>query len=175
MKLSCIIERKKKEMALSECIYCFFNDSIPCLQNNNFSYIFLGRVEVLKHSALLSVRAKFDNIVALNTIALTRCKKLSQISSVAPKASLHCSASPEDSIIAMKQLYCNSSDKSKTLTSLEALLDSDVGWKSMVPKWIGKRINELGFQLPKLNTFREFLWEIRCLYEHENKYNPPEV
>lgn len=173
MHLSCIFV-KKNEMAL--CVFTFFfNGSIPYLQNNNFSYIFLGRVEILKHSALLSVRAKFDNIVALNTIALTRCKKSSQISSAAHKVNLQCSAPSKDNITAMKQLYCNSSDKSQTITSLEALLDSDVGWKSMVPTWIYKRKIELGFQLPVRDTFRSFLWEIRCLYEHENKYSPPEV
>lgn len=135
--------------------------------------MFVCRIVILKQSALLSVRAKFDNIVALNTVALTHCKKSSQIPIVVPIANLHCSAKDND--IAMEHIYCNSLDKNKTIASFQNLLDSDVGWISLIPEWIKERHKKLGFKHTKQDTFRGFLWEIRCLYEHQNKYNPPEV
>jgi len=72
------------------------------------------------------------------------------------------------------QNYCNPSDKAKTLASFKNLLGCDVEWKSDAPPWLIKRIGELGFQLPKHDTLREFLC-VRCLIEHENDYVIKEV
>uniref|UniRef100_A0A0E0MFT5 Uncharacterized protein n=1 Tax=Oryza punctata TaxID=4537 RepID=A0A0E0MFT5_ORYPU len=84
----------------------------------------LTGMDVLKHSAMLSVRDKFDSVLALNTF-----------------------------------------DR----------LNTNVVWISQLPTWIRKRILELGFDLPKKDTFRGFIWNLRCLIEHENKYIPPEA
>ncbi|KAL6659848.1 hypothetical protein ACP70R_002677 [Stipagrostis hirtigluma subsp. patula] len=130
--------------------------------------------DILLHSALLCVRVKFDNILALHTFASKHCKEVTHPGDI-PKANIHCSASDQDNTMAIEQLFCDSLDKNKIIASLEKILDYDVGWKEKVPKWMSERIVEAGFQLPAMNTFRQFLWEIRCLIEHENKYVPPEI
>lgn len=94
---------------------------------------------------------------------------------VPPKANLYCSASDLDNTAAMDKLFCDCSDKDKTVAALKVLLDSDVGRIGNIPLWIKKRNKKLGFPLPISNTFRAFLWKIRCLIEPENSYVPPEV
>lgn len=123
-------------------------------------------MDILKHSSLLTVRKKFENVLSLNTYTLSHHKIASPLANNPTKVKV-------DSMAV--QNYCNPSDKAKTLASFKNLLDCDVDWKSDAPPWLIKKIGELGFQLPKQDTLREFLWEVRCLIEHENDYVIKEV
>jgi hypothetical protein len=120
-------------------------------------------LDILNQSALLKVRKKFENVLALNTFTLAHCKLASQL--------------PNNTKVdfGTEKIFCNSSDKAKTAASFENLLDCDVQWKGQTPPWLKKRILELGFKLPKEDTLREFVWQIRCLIEHENNYLITEV
>ncbi|KAK3120431.1 hypothetical protein QOZ80_9AG0687500 [Eleusine coracana subsp. coracana] len=84
----------------------------------------LKGIHILKHAALLSVRFKFDNILALNIFALAHFTKSNE---TPDKANLHCSASDQDNTVAMNEFFCESSDKNKTIAAFKILLDSDVG------------------------------------------------
>lgn len=129
-------------------------------------YNSLFRLDILKHSSLLTVRKKFENVLSLNTYTSSHLKIASPLPNNPTKVKV-------DSLAV--QNYCDPSDKAKTLASFKNLLDCDVEWKSGTPLWLIKRIVELGFQLPKHDTLREFLWEVRCFIEHENDYVIKEV
>ncbi|CAN6363033.1 unnamed protein product [Urochloa humidicola] len=119
----------------------------------------LKGLDILKQSALLKVRKKFENVLALNTFTLAHCKLASHPPNSVTKVNL-----------ATEQIYCNPSDKVNTAAFFVNLLDCDVDWKANTPPWLSKRIVELGFKLPKQDSLREFVWEMRCLIEHENNY-----
>lgn len=120
-------------------------------------------MDVLEHSAMRSVRDKFDNVLALNTFVLLHCKSQDET----PSGPCTISSSPS-------QADCQA-DREKSITLLKDRLNTNVDWISQLPTWIRKRILELGFDLPTKNTFQGFIWNLRCLIEHENKYIPPEV
>uniref|UniRef100_A0A0E0MFT6 Uncharacterized protein n=1 Tax=Oryza punctata TaxID=4537 RepID=A0A0E0MFT6_ORYPU len=167
----------------------------------------LTGMDVLKHSAMLSVRDKFDSVLALNTFVFLHCKSQddtptdpctissnsipsqadfstaectissSSIPSQADFSTAKCTISsnsiPSQADCPTSQ--CTISDREKSITLLKDRLNTNVVWISQLPTWIRKRILELGFDLPKKDTFRGFIWNLRCLIEHENKYIPPEA
>uniref|UniRef100_A0A0D9XSF9 Uncharacterized protein n=1 Tax=Leersia perrieri TaxID=77586 RepID=A0A0D9XSF9_9ORYZ len=143
----------KKAAVDHKCLTLEIEDLCTKLENG-----ILEGAEVLKHSAMLMVREKFENILALNMYVKVHCDPLgTQIADSNTQTGV-------------------ASRKEKARLEFLNYLDKDVGWfsgKSDV-QWITDKKRELGFAWSSSNKFRSFIWEMRCLIEHEDEYIPPE-
>uniref|UniRef100_A0A0E0BJI5 Uncharacterized protein n=1 Tax=Oryza glumipatula TaxID=40148 RepID=A0A0E0BJI5_9ORYZ len=107
----------------------------------------LRGMKVLKHSALLNVREKFENIIALNLFILVHVKNQPQVPSGDP-------------------------EKDKIISELVKFMNASLQWAKAMPHWITQRSN---YQAPTTETGLSFIDGLRDLFEHENEYIPEKV
>lgn len=105
------------------------------------------RMKVLKHSALLNVREKFENIIALNLFILVHVKSQPQVPSGDP-------------------------EKDKIISELVKFMNASLQWAKAMPHWITQSSN---YQAPTTETGLSFIDGLRDLFEHENEYIPEKV
>lgn len=125
-----IIKATKKQLITTEEI----NDLCNRLVNGT-----LQGLEILKHSALLTVQQKFENILALNLYILVHSEDDFEYASQA-------------------------SGKCEAVAALEKFINESHSWRNKVPEWIKQTS---GYQSKPNDTGRSFVDWLRDRVEHE--------
>ena len=114
----------------------------------------------MKHSAVLTVRQKFDNVLALNLDVSLHYKPKGpeQSSTVSAKTQSSTDLAQEQSTVKPQESY-----------NLEEFLDV-IHMEAQREEWIENRR-----KVKHPTTFRELLNDFRDMLEHEIEYIPPEV
>lgn len=140
--------------------------------NDLFAKIRSGRLkglDILKHSALLTVQQKFDNVIALNSHVLLHCQPLPVVALNQPSNVSTELAQNQTSTVPTELALNQPSTVSTESYSLVDYLDVEEKDITQWPQFIWKHRNVIP------NTVRKLLDELRDMIEHENEYIPPEL